>query len=54
MKLWIELKRWYLGASERLAAKRRARAAKQLYAAREAKEQKLAVERLVGLGGGPF
>lgn len=54
MKLWMEIKRWCFDACERLATKRRARAAEQLYAASEAKEQKLAVERLVGLGGGPF
>ena len=33
MKLWMELKRWYLQRLRTLAAKRRARAARQLYAA---------------------
>ncbi len=52
MKLWMDLKRWYLGTCERQAARRRARDAKQLPREASEKERKLAVERdakLVGL-----
>ena len=52
MKLWLDLKRWYLGTCERQTARRRVRDAKQLPREASEKERKLAVERdakLVGL-----